>query len=331
MHHHPLVLRPRPNHREEERREAFVDEQTLRRVAHAGTLRLRVVENGKRHREIGLLVHIDMAHALVVLQDRHERGLAHCADEPLAATRNGDIDKPHRPHEFRDGLVVERVNEQDGVGKIGGGRERLKTFRHGLRERRVRLERFLAAAQDDGVARLQSQRGGVNEDVGTTLEDDGENAERHGDFLDRHAVLACDRLADDTDGIGQIDNLANPRDHRVHPRFVERQTVDERGREVCRPRLVEVASVGGGDVRPVRLKRVGDRRQGRVLRLGGQLPQSKRGPAGAAGERENLLLNRFHFSTPSSPPKRPDAPRPRGARRRLASRPRVKRRGGSPA
>ena len=92
-----------------------MDEQALRGIADSRTLHLGVVEDRKRHREIRLVVHIDVADALVVLQHRDERGLAHCADQPFAAARTRDVDQSHTSDQLADRLVLQDLDQLDSV------------------------------------------------------------------------------------------------------------------------------------------------------------------------------------------------------------------------
>src|SRR5574344_165324 len=268
-----LVLRPGPDHREEERRELLVDEQAFRGVADAGALGLRVVENGQRHAEVALVVDVDVADALVVLEDRHERRLAHRADEPLAAAGNRDVDEADAADELRDGGMVEDRDELNGIANV--------RLRDCGRERPVGLDRLLAAAQDHRVAGLEAQRRGVDEDVGAALEDDGDDAERNADLPDDDAARTLPRPQLLADRVGQRRDVADARDHRFEPGLRAREAVEHRVLDPGLRRARDVDGVGGADRRGIGLeggrharKRgvLVNRRAPRGLRRGGTGP-----------------------------------------------------------
>ena len=104
-----------------------------------------------------------------------------------------------------------------------------------LGQRGVRVRRRGGAAQDDRVAGLQAQRGGVDRDVRAGLVDDGDDAERHAHLAHVQAVRqapAVDHLAD---GVRQRGDLA----HGVRDRGDARRRQGAGGRAArrrCRPR-----------------------------------------------------------------------------------------------
>ena len=216
-----------------------MDEKALGGVANPWTLGLRVVENRKRHREVGLVVDVDVAHALVVLENRNERGLAHRADEPFAAARNRDVDETHGADELGDRGVVGRLDKLHGVANAsiadGGGK--------GL----VRLYRLLAAAQDHGIAGLQAKRSRVDEDVRARLEDNRDHAERHAHLADLYPARALARPDRLSYGIGQGRDMPDAGNHRPEPRGRERQAVEHRGRDARLLRMRQVDPVRGDD------------------------------------------------------------------------------------
>ena len=94
------------------------------------------------------------------------------------------------------------------------------------------------AAQDDRVARLQAQRGGVDRHVRARLVDDGDDAERHAHLAHVEAVgqaVAVDHLAD---RVGERGDLADRRGAiAADALLVEAQAVEQRVAElrVARP------------------------------------------------------------------------------------------------
>ncbi len=78
------------------------DQQGLGCVARAVALGLGVFCHANGHVEIGAAVHIHMAVAIEMLDDRHPRFGADALNQPLAAARNDDVDElrhgDERPH-----------------------------------------------------------------------------------------------------------------------------------------------------------------------------------------------------------------------------------------
>ena len=79
--------------------------------------------------------------------------------------------------------------------------------------RRVGAEGLAPAAQNDGVAGLQREHGGVGSDVRTALIDDGDDAERNGGFLDYKAVGTLHAAQNPAFRIGQCGDLADTLGH----------------------------------------------------------------------------------------------------------------------
>ena len=104
----------------------------------------------------------------------------------------------------------------------------------------VGVERFLAAAEDDRVAALEAQGGGVAGDVGAALVEEEHDAQRHADFLDPQAVgpdVSFDDLADRVDLAGDLlDAVAID----VDAFLIELQPLDQRrgGRSFARQRCL---------------------------------------------------------------------------------------------
>ncbi len=173
-------------------------------------------------------------------------------------------------HELRDARVVRARDELHRRR----GEARLREARlHGRRERLVARERFLAAAQHDGVGGFQAQRRRVHEHIGTALEHHGDDAERFAHFFDRDAARPVARPDRFAHGVREPRHLANARNHVRKARVGERQAVHQRGREARRAGRGDVRVVRGADRRAVRFERGGDRLEGGVLLRGGEFAQ----------------------------------------------------------
>ncbi len=168
MESHPRVGQLRERLREEVGGDVAVDEQGLRRVAHARAVGLGV--EGDRHGlvEVGGPVDVDVADPDAGLDDRDGR-LAHDGlDEVGTAARDDEIDAAARCHQGSRGVVP----ALDKVGhRIGRESLRRKGVAQGLDDRLVGLARRGPAAENDGVARLQAEARGVDRDVGARLVD----------------------------------------------------------------------------------------------------------------------------------------------------------------
>ena len=74
----------------------------------------------------------------------------------------------------------------------------------------VRVDRLLAAAEDDRVAALDAQAGGVDRHVRPRLVDEEDHAERHADLEHLQPVRADAALAHLADRVGQRGHLPQP-------------------------------------------------------------------------------------------------------------------------
>ena len=74
-------------------RRGAIDQKRLGRAANAGPPHLGVEHDPLRHVEIGGPVHVDMADAFEMGEDRKPRLGLHAADEVLAAARHDHVDR----------------------------------------------------------------------------------------------------------------------------------------------------------------------------------------------------------------------------------------------
>src|SRR5215468_11269498 len=75
------------------RRDRAVDEQRLGRAADAGAPHLGIEQDRARHVELRRTVHVDVANALEMREDRHARLRLHARDQALATAWNDDVDR----------------------------------------------------------------------------------------------------------------------------------------------------------------------------------------------------------------------------------------------
>ena len=99
----------------------------------------------------------------------------------------------------------------------------------------IGMNRFLAAAEDDGVAALEAKGRGVAGDVGPALVEEQDHAERHADFLDAQAVGPDEPFDDLPDRIDLCGDLLDALGHRIDALFVELQPLDQGGLHIGQP------------------------------------------------------------------------------------------------
>ncbi len=222
-----------------------IDQQRLGGAAHAGAPHLGIEHDCLGHLRVGGAVHIDVAVA-VEMGEHRKAGLGlHPGDEILAAARHDDVDHAVEAgeHLAHRRAVAGRHQLDGALGEAGlreAGGER------GV-DRARRPQAVRAAAQDRGIAGLEAERAGIGGDVGAAFIDDADDAERHADALDFHAVRPLPGGRDRADGIGEVgDDLEPGRDGR-DPLFIEREPVEKRRRSARLARLSEVLGIGGED------------------------------------------------------------------------------------
>ena len=129
----------------------------------------------------------------------------------------------------------------------------------------VGAQRFAAAAQDGGVARLQAQPGGVGGDVGARLVNDADHAQRHAHAPDADAARALAQFGDGADRIVEARDLLQALGHFFDAGGAEFQPVEQRRRKAVRARLGHVLGVGFEQERRVAPYRRGRGGKGAVL------------------------------------------------------------------
>ncbi len=135
-------------------------------------------------------------------------------------------------------------------------------------DRAAGTEAVGAAAQDHGIAGLQAQRAGIGRHVRAAFEDHADHPERHAHALDGHAVRP--RPASRSPGLPDRGCRGWSSIAAAMPstRFaIQRQPVEEGGRDIVRPRLGHVLGIGGDDRGGVGAKCLGDCRERPVLLL----------------------------------------------------------------
>ena len=231
----------RNQHGQEAVRAGLVHQNRLDGVAHAGALRLGVLDDAKRHGEVGLGMHVDVAVALPRLDDGHAGLLDAGLDKRVAAARDEDVHEAVRTHEL-DGLFA--VGAQDDGGAVGRKSGKLDALPASLGKRGAGVMGGGAATKDDGVARAKREADGVGGDVGPGLIDHGDDTERDPDL--RKADAGGKRATPDdlAERVGLGGDFEHPGHDAVKPGLVELETVEKRLAHAVFAAALHVSGVG---------------------------------------------------------------------------------------
>ena len=131
---------------------------------------------------------------------------------------------PPRPFSISPTAARSRVGTRE-IAASGRPAARRPSTRHSWIEA-GRQETVRAAAQDRGIAGLETKRAGVGRDIGPALVDHADDAERRRDALDLEAVRAFEGRENAADRIGQSGDLLEPLGHRLDALGIERQPVE---------------------------------------------------------------------------------------------------------
>ncbi len=232
---------------EDRLRDVAVDEHALERVADAGSRQLAVFDERERHLEVGVLVDIKVADALVVLDDGDLRVLGDEANQALPAARDHEIDEAGQGDEVPDLIARGRRHDDHRLGREPSRRD---GFADEGAERGVRSSGLLAAAEQDRVAALDAERGRVDGHVGARLVNHRDDAERDPDLAHRDPVRAALHPDDLADGIIEGGDLEHGVGDRGEARRVEAEPIDLRVGEASGARGAEVLFVGGEERAP---------------------------------------------------------------------------------
>lgn len=133
----------------------------------------------------------------------------------------------------------------------------------------VRVQCFFSPAENDRIAALHAQCGGVHRHVWPRFINEEHDAERHADFLHGEPVRPHGRFAHLADGIGQFRDLPQAFGRGRDARFGEREAVDGGGVQPVSRCGRHILGVGGEDLGGTSMKRVRRREQPAVLLLSG--------------------------------------------------------------
>ena len=198
-HFHTLVGVDLANQRQELRRDTARHQQAFGGIAWAVFVRFGVVGHGDGHGDVAGVIHIHMAVAVQVLDDRHLGIAADALDQALAPARNDHVHILRHGDELADHGAVGGLHQLHRIGRQAAFRERLL---HQFGQRLVGLNRLRATAQYAGIAALDGQAGGLDRRVGPALENHAKHADRHAHLADADAAGLLLHARDFADHIG---------------------------------------------------------------------------------------------------------------------------------
>jgi len=219
-----------------------IDQQRFGRAADTSPPELCVQHDDLGHIEDGRLVDVDMAHAFEMGEHRDACLALYSRDETFAASWNDDVD-----------LAVEALQHHAHRVAIAGRNKRDRGLRQiglaqSLGQRGVdRVRRPItvrAAAQDHSIAGLERERAGVGGDVRPAFVDHADDAERHLDAFDDHAVRPGPGFADPADRIIEAAHHVEACRHCFDALIVQCEPVEHRGGQAGGLAIGEIVGVG---------------------------------------------------------------------------------------
>ena len=277
-----------------------MNQQRLGSVADRRSLYLGVERNVQGLLQIGGDVHIDMADAFTVTQNRDAALLRNELDKLLGAARNNQVDILVQRQQFHD--VGARLQQMDGVRR--DRREMIETTPPGGYNRFIRADRFPAPFQNDGVSGFERQRSDLRHDIGPRLKHDPDHAERTGLLVKHQLIVQLRRGKPAAQGVRQTRDIPNASRHARDPALPNPKPLQHRGGHLPhrngRFRGTAVLLIRFQNFRAGRLNALGESNQDLVALLVRQPRQGARcssGPAGDLGDGLNGgILNRIgHF------------------------------------
>ena len=160
-----------------------------------------------------------------MLDHRHPRFGQQARDQPLAATRDDDVDVLAQGDQVADGGAVGGIDHLHRMNRQTGG---FQTVLHQTGNHPVAANRFRTTAQDRRIARFQAQCRCVGGNVRSGFVDDANNAQWHTHLADLDTTRAILDFADFAHRIGQGGNLFDAIGHLRDAFFRETQAIEHR-------------------------------------------------------------------------------------------------------
>ena len=212
------------------------------------------------------------------------------ADQTGSAAGDQQIDQAHGSHElFGTGVVgvLHKAHQGSGETRV------FQTVVNGADDRRVGTEGLAPAAQNDGVAGLQCEYGGVRSDVRAAFINNGDDAEGNGSLLNHETVGAFHTAENLAFRIGQCGNLADALGHAGDALRRQGEAVDHH-LAVTITGGFDVFTVRGENLLLLREQPLGNRQESGVFPLAGCGQSRQRG----SGLKQNVMCFSHVFFLP---------------------------------
>ena len=298
MHRHSAIAHGVHQQRHRGVRNSPMHQHRLDGIAHTGTLRLGIDGNADCHLHIGTDVDDEVAVTGSGLDDGHLGPGDDGVDEPGPTTRNEQVDVPTGSHELVGDLMAtldELHRLTDLLGQPGTHRRDDGT---------VGLQSRGRSSQQAGVTGLETDTGGVRGDIGTSLVDDPDDADRHPDLLHLDSQRGVPATHDLTDGVVEPSDPFQADGHSLDPFRGEGETIDDGLVHPVLTATIDIGTVGGQDVVDVLAQPGGHGHQQVVLVDATQPTQHRGSRSGSLGlfddsrAHGHMVFVRWAWATP---------------------------------
>ena len=224
--------------------DAVVHQQGLDGVAGRRVLRLAVDREGHRLVDVGRPVDVEVADAVGMAQHRDAGVLLHEADERVRAAGDDQVDVAVERQQLH-GLLA-GGEQQHGFGlDRGAGQAPVD----GVDDRPARPERLPAALEDHAVARLEGERGYLDDRVGAGFEDHRDDSQGTTDPGQAPSPSSSSRwMSTLPTGSGSAFTLRTPAISAFSLRGVELEARKERRRDAVGLGSLAIGLVGRHDL-----------------------------------------------------------------------------------
>ena len=268
-HLHALLSEEFGHLRQERLRNGGVHQERLHGVAYGGVLGLGVQDHPASHVYVCRRIHVDVTYPGRVPQDRDLRVALDVPDELVGPPGDQEVDVLVEAEDPVD--VVPRFHQNERVRRYPRGCGRIP------QDPEQGADGFgcLAATfERHPVPRFQAQGHDLRDDVGTGLEYHAQHPDGAADLIQRQMVVEVEFGHHLADGVLQVHDVADARDHPVYLRVVYGEPLEHRFGDLARldellP-VPEVDGVGLQDLRPSGVEGLRHRFQSIVLDGGAQ-------------------------------------------------------------
>ena len=154
----------------------FMNNQRLRGITHARTLRFSVHNDIDRHLQIGTVVHINMAITDSGFNDGNFRFLFHRLNQARAAARNQYINIINCLHQFLGSGMTGIFNQ---LHHISIHSRLYQSLPDDGNQCGIGMDGIATAAQNNGIAGFKGQRKRIDRNIWAAFKNHGDHAQRH--------------------------------------------------------------------------------------------------------------------------------------------------------